>query len=88
MAESNVLWGSGDDEILRHYKAQLKEKLRRITERALEENEVSRVTLRSWHILLSRGLLLLVLHRIYWLLRWTVLFASYKLVVSSINFVT
>ncbi|CDI85752.1 guanylate binding protein, putative [Eimeria praecox] len=29
----------GDDEILRHYKTQLKEKLRRITERALEENE-------------------------------------------------
>ncbi|OEH73894.1 guanylate binding protein [Cyclospora cayetanensis] len=29
----------GDDEVLRHYKTQLKEKLRRITDRALEENE-------------------------------------------------
>ncbi|CDJ43216.1 guanylate binding protein, putative [Eimeria tenella] len=29
----------GDEEVLRHYKTQLKEKLRRITERAVEEND-------------------------------------------------
>lgn len=42
-APSNALH-SGDDEVLRHYKMQLKEKLRRITERAMEENDVS-----TWH---------------------------------------
>lgn len=29
----------GDDEVLRHYKTQLKDKLRRITDRAIEEND-------------------------------------------------